>query len=111
MRIDLREIGSVSVVDLDGNLTIGHGDVRLREVFSEILRSDRRHVLLNLRGVQYMDSAGIGELVACSKRARDSNVALKLLHPSAKVREMLEITRFADLFETFDDEQAAMRSF
>lgn len=111
MNVDLRELDDVCVLDLDGNLTIGRGDVVLREVVGELLRNGCRKMLLNLERVAYMDSAGIGELVACSKRARGESAMLKLLRPTPKVREMLQITRFADLFETFDDEDGALASF
>lgn len=111
MKLDVREHDTVTIVDLDGNLTIGGGDVMLRDVTVRLLRSDRKQILLNMEGVPYMDSAGIGEMVACSKLARDRDATVKLLRPNHKVREMLRITRFEELFEIHDDEQSALASF
>ena len=111
MKLDVRELESVTIVDLDGNLTIGGGDVMLRELTVELLHSDRKQIVLNMAGVDYMDSAGIGEMVACSKLANDRAATVKLLGPTRKVREMLRITRFEELFEIHEDEQAAVASF
>jgi len=111
MKLNVREIKSVAIVDVDGNITIGRGDVALRQLVSELLASGRKQILLNLACVQYMDSAGIGEMVACSKLARERQATIRLLSPSRKVREMLHITRFEELFDTFDEEQTALDSF
>ena len=111
MKLGVREHESVTIVDLDGNLTIGGGDVMLRDVTIQLLQSDRKRIVLNMAGVPYMDSAGIGEMVACSKLARDRAATVKLLRPTHKVREMLRITRFEELFEIHEDEQAALASF
>jgi anti-sigma B factor antagonist len=111
MKLVVRETEFVTIVDLDGNLTIGGGDKALRELTVQLLDSDRKSILLNMAGVQYMDSAGIGEMVACSKLARERRAEVKLLHPTRKVREMLRITRFEELFEIHEDERAAVASF
>ena len=63
MKLDVREQESVTIVDLDGNLTIGGGDVMLRDLTVQLLQSDRKRIVLNMAGVAYMDSAGIGEMV------------------------------------------------
>jgi anti-sigma B factor antagonist len=111
MELYVREVGDVSVIDLEGNITIGRGDVMLREVVAELLRKERKRIVLNLANVGYMDSAGIGEMVACSKRAHARSGSVRLLNPTEKVQEMLRITRFDRLFETFADEEEAVRSF
>ena len=111
MKVSVREIGHVSVVDLSGKITIGEGDVILREKVHELLDHGHEHILLNLEKVSYMDSAGIGELVACYKRAKEKKGNVKLLNPSGKVYDLLQLTKLEEVFETFRDEKEALVSF
>ena len=111
MKVNLREYGDVTVVDLNGKITIGRGDVVLRETVEQLFDEGRRQVLLNLSGVSYMDSAGIGELVACHKRAIENSGTLKLLNPSGKVYDLLQLTKLDEVFETFQEEKEALVSF
>ena len=73
MKATVRHIGKIAVVDLSGKITIGEGDVVLRERVTELLEGGHQRLLLNLERVSYMDSAGIGELVACYKRAKEKD--------------------------------------
>ena len=111
MKASVREHGEVSVVDLSGKITIGSGDVVLREKVNELIDSGKKHILLNLKGVSYMDSAGIGELVACYKRAKECDGVVKLLNPSGKVYDLLQLTKLEEVFETYKDEKDALGSF
>jgi anti-sigma B factor antagonist len=111
MKATVREFGKVTVVDLSGKITIGEGDVVLREKVGELLEGGKRHILLNLGKVSYMDSAGIGELVACYKRAKEKEGTVKLLNPSGKVYDLLQLTKLEEVFETFKDEKEALVSF
>jgi len=111
MKVNVRQIGHVAVVDLSGKITIGEGDVILREKVHELLDNDNKHVLLNLERVSYMDSAGIGELVACYKRAKEKGGMVKLLNPSGKVYDLLQLTKLEEVFETYRDEKEALVSF
>ena len=111
MELNVRQIGHVAVVDLAGNITVGGGDAVLREGVFKLLQSDQKQILLNLRKVPYMDSSGIGEMVACYKAARDKNGTVKLLNPTKRVSDLLQITRLEKVFETFQDEKEALRSF
>ena len=111
MKVTVRNIGSVSVVDLSGRITIGQGDVAMRDEVQALLDAGRRHLLLNLEKVSYMDSAGIGELVACYKRAREKDGTVKLLNPSGKVYDLLQLTKLEEIFDTFRDESEALVSF
>jgi len=111
MKATVREIGKVAVLDLSGKITIGEGDVVLREKVTELLDAGRLHVLLNLGKVSYMDSAGIGELVACYKRAKEKSGTVKLLNPTGKVYDLLQLTKLEEVFETFADEKEALVSF
>ena len=111
MKATIRDIGKVSVVDLSGKITIGEGDVVLREKVSELLDGGRQNIILNLGKVSYMDSAGIGELVACYKRAKEKEGTVKLLNPSGKVYDLLQLTKLEEVFETYKDEKEALVSF
>ncbi len=111
MKTSIRQIGHVSVVDLSGKITIGEGDVALRNAVQEILEAGNQHILLNLEKVSYMDSAGIGELVACYKRAKEKEGSVKLLNPSGKVYDLLSLTKLEEVFDTFTDEKEALVSF
>jgi anti-sigma B factor antagonist len=101
----------VSVLDLAGKITIGEGDVVLRQKVQEILDAGEKNILLNLEKVSYMDSAGIGELVACFKKAREKGGTVKLLKPSGKVEDLLQLTKLWEVFEIFDEEAQAVASF
>ena len=111
MKVNIRNEGEVTVVDLNGKITIGEGDVILREAVENVLKEDQKKILLNLSRISYMDSAGIGELVACYKRVRGKGGALKLLNPSGKVYDLLQLTKLDEIFETHKDEAEAIQSF
>jgi anti-sigma B factor antagonist len=111
MKANVRQVGDVSVVDLSGKITIGEGDVVLREKVQDLLDFDQKKILLNLEKVSYMDSAGIGELVACYKRAKEKDGNVKLLNPSGKVYDLLQLTKLEEVFETYKNETEAVGSF
>jgi len=112
MKATVRKVGQVSVVDLSGKITIGEGDVVLRDKVIELLDAGQTKILLSLEKVSYMDSAGIGELVACFKKAREKGGTVKLLKPSGKVEDLLQLTKLWEVFDIFvDDEQKAIDSF
>ena len=111
MKATVRQTGQVSVVDLSGRITIGKGDIVLRERVHELLENGQRKILLNFEKVPYMDSTGIGELIAGYKDANKKGGTIKLLKASGRVRELLELTELDEVFETFRDEQEALSSF
>jgi len=111
MKVNVRQIGNISVVDVSGKITIGEGDVVMRERVQELLDGGHQNILLNLEKVSYMDSAGIGELVACYKRAKEKEGVVKLLNPSGKVYDLLQLTKLEEVFETYRDEKEALVSF
>jgi len=111
MKINVRNVGNVAVVDLSGKITIGEGDILLRDKIQELLESGKKNLLLNMEKVSYMDSAGIGELVACYKRAREKTGTVKLLKASGKVADLLQLTKLQEVFETFENEKDALGSF
>ena len=111
MKASVRQVGDVAILDLTGKITIGEGDVVLRDKVHELLDAGKSKILLNLQGVTYMDSAGIGELVACYKRSREKGGAMRLLNPSGKVADLLQLTKLEQVFDTFRGEQDALKSF
>ena len=111
MKVSTREIGKVTVLDLNGKITIGVGDLILREAVDNVLKAGKNRLLLNLEKVTYMDSAGIGELVACFKRVVEKKGIMKLVNPAGRVLDLLTLTRLDTFFETFQSEQEAMGSF
>ncbi len=111
MKATVRKLGRVAVVDISGKITIGEGDVLLRQKVQELLDAGESRILLNLEKVKYMDSAGIGELVACYKRAKEKEGTVKLLNPSGKVYDLLQLTKLEEVFDTFRDEGEALGSF
>jgi anti-sigma B factor antagonist len=111
MKANARHHGKVTVLDLSGKITIGEGDIKLREAVNALLEEGRKNFVLNLSGVSYMDSAGIGELVACYKRAKEKGASMKLLNPSGKVQDLLILTRLQEVFDIYRDEREALTSF
>ena len=106
-----RTSGDVTIVDITGRATLGGGAT----VFSETLRSlaaaGNKKLLLNLAELSYIDSSGLGELVASLTIVTKDGGTLKLLNPTARVKELLKITRVNSLFQIFEDEAAAVKSF
>jgi anti-sigma B factor antagonist len=111
MKITTRKEEGVTILDLDGKLTIGEGDVLLREKVRDILDQGVRKLLINLQGVRMMDSSGLGELVRSKSAAANAGATIKLLHVEDKVQQVLEMTRLIGEFETFNDEIDAIASF
>lgn len=112
MIIEVRKNGQVNIVEISGKMTIGQGDVQLREKLVELLNSGERFFVLDMTGVSYMDSAGLGEAVACAKRVRrhDGNLRIVAL-PGGKARELFHVTGLHRVIEIFSDEGSALSSF
>jgi len=114
MRVQItdRKKGQVTIIDIVGRLTIGVGDVALREKVNELLDAGRRLFIFNMKDVPFMDSAGLGETVACKKRICERDGAVKLVTPrGTKPLEVFIITGLDRAFEIFDDEEEALASF
>jgi anti-anti-sigma factor len=111
MEVEVRQHGNVTVVDLRGRVLINNGDILLRDTLVGLLQAGRRQILLNMAHVGYMDSSGIGEMVAGYRLATESGGQLKLLGCSDKLTELLEMTRLNRVFETYEDEDEAILSF
>jgi anti-sigma B factor antagonist len=111
MHIEVRKSGDVVIVDLNGKLSAGLGDQILHDTIDELLAENWKKILLNLSEVSFLDSAGLGELVAGLKTARNLGAALKILSVSERVHSTLYISRLLPVFEIFKDEGEALASF
>ena len=111
MKVSTRDLDNVTVMDLNGKITIGKGDLILRESIDGCLKEGKTKILLNLDKVSYMDSAGIGELVACFKRVVEKKGVMKLVNPGGRVQDLLALTKLDEYFETFHSEKDALASF
>ena len=111
MHVEVRERSGVVIVDLKGKLTSGLGDQILRESIDELLAEGKKKILLNLSEVSFVDSAGVGELVAGLRTAKRFGAALKLLNATERVQGTLYMARLLPIFELYGDETEAVATF
>ena len=106
-----RQVGMVSVVDLQGRITVGEGNILLRQVISSLLETGRKKIVLNFLRVGYIDSSGLGELVRTHTTLHRQGGQLKIINLNPKVQELLEATRLHRVFDVCEDEASAIKSF
>jgi anti-sigma B factor antagonist len=111
MEIDERAMGDVMVLDLKGRITLGEGDELLKDKVNSLVNQGHRKVVLNLAEVPYIDSAGLGEIVRTYTTVSRQGGSLKLLNLTKRITDLLSITKLLTVFETFDSEQDAIKSF
>lgn len=106
-----REREGILILDLDGRITVGEESSKLRETLRELTAGGVTNVILNLRGVDYIDSTGLGALVVCFTSLRKAGGKMTLLNVSRRNIELLVFTKLATVFEIFNDEQQAVNSY
>ena len=106
-----RQIGAVTVLDLVGKLTIDHDAQRLKDKINSLIQQGRTQIVVNLTDVSYIDSGGLGHLVASYGSVVKTNGGLKLLGVSKRNHDLLSITRLVTLFDAYDSEKEALESF
>jgi anti-sigma B factor antagonist len=111
MQIDQRAVGDVVVLDLKGRITMGEGDELLKDKVNSLVNQGHRKIVLNLAEVPYVDSAGLGEIVRTYTTVSRQGGSLKLLNLTKRITDLLSITKLLTVFETFDSENDAVRSF
>ncbi|MEE8202084.1 MAG: STAS domain-containing protein [Candidatus Acidoferrales bacterium] len=111
VKISRREVGEVTVVDLNGRLTLGDASAQLRDTLRELLEKGQKKIVLNLGQVGYIDSSGLGELVSGFTTVKNQGGQLKLANLTQKVNDLLTITKLYTVFEIHNDEKAAVQSF
>ena len=112
LNITERQAGDVTILDLDGKVTIGEGSVALRGAIRRLLGEGKNKILLNLAGVGYVDSSGIGELVSSyTAIGKEEGGQLKLLNLTQKIRDLLTITKLLTVFDVYENEAEALNSY
>jgi len=111
LNINERQAGDVTVLDMSGKITIGEGSVALRTAIRRLLEEGKKRILLNLGGVSYIDSSGIGELVSSYTAINKEAGQLKLLNLTQKLRDLLTITKLLTVFDVYESEAEALNSF
>lgn len=111
MQIEERQVGEVMVLDLKGKITLGEGDEALKDKINSLLHQGQKRILLNLADVPYIDSAGLGEIVRTYTTVSRQGGQLKLVNLTKRITDLLMITKLLTVFETFDAEPDALKSF
>lgn len=111
VKLTTRQVGDVTVVDAVGRITLGEGASMFRDTIRDLSSSGHKKILLNLGEVSYIDSSGIGEMVSGFTTVANQGGVVKLLNLTKRVKDLLQITKLYTVFEVFDDESAAVRSF
>jgi len=111
VKLTIRQVGDVTVIDATGRITLGEGASTFRDTVRDLAGKGNKKILLNLSDVTYIDSSGIGELVSGFTTVTNHGGVLKLLGLSKRVKDLLQITKLYTVFEVFDDESSAVRSF
>ena len=111
VKLNTRQVGDVSVVDVTGRITLGEGSSALRDLMRELVGKGQKKILLNLGEVSYIDSSGIGELVSGFTTVTNSGGELKLLNLNKRVKDLLQITKLYTVFDVHEDEAGAIRSY
>lgn len=111
MEISRRDLGNITVLDLSGRLTSTDGSGRLKDKVSSLIFEGHKNIVLNLANLSYVDSSGLGEMVACHTTAAKAGGAIKLAHTMGKMKDLLSITKLLTVFDCHDTEAQAVSSF
>ena len=111
MDIAERTVSDVTVLDLKGKMTLGEGDELLKDRINSLLSNGRKKLVLNLEAVPYIDSAGLGEIVRTYTTVSRQGGSLKLLNLTKRIEDLLSITKLLTVFDTFESEADAIKSF
>lgn len=111
MQIEERMVGDVTLLDLKGKMTLGEGDELLKDKINSLLNQGHKKLVLNLEAVPYIDSAGLGEIVRTYTTVSRQGGKLKLLNLTKRIQDLLAITKLLTVFETFESESEAVKSF
>ena len=106
-----REVGEVVILQMAGDITFGEGSVALRNEIRRLVKEGKRSILLDFANVGYIDSSGIGELVSSFTSVGREGGQLKLLNLTRRVQDLLAITKLLTVFDVYEDESTALRSF
>jgi anti-sigma B factor antagonist len=111
MDIRHRTVSGIEILELDGKILMGEGDVLIKSRVDELLAQGKRWIVLDMQKVPYMDSAGLGQIIRCYTTTRKAGGDLKLLHLNKKLVDLLTITKLVSVFDWYDSEEKVLRSF
>ena len=110
-KLNIRQVGDVTVVDVSGRITLGEGSAALREVMRDLVTKNQKKILLNLGEVNYIDSGGLGTLVALHTTAHIAGATIKLANLTKRVGDLLQVTKLLTVFEVHSSEYEALEAF
>ena len=112
MQLEQRIAGNVAIITINGDITLNKGgDVLLKDKVQSLIQQGQKNIVVDLGGVSYVDSAGLGQLVQAYATTKNKGGALKLLNVTKRLKDLLVVTKLLTVFDTFEDEQAALASF
>jgi anti-sigma B factor antagonist len=111
MKLSVRKAKDIVVIDVDGKIVLGDGDVEIKEAVDSLLKKGNINIILNLAKVPYLDSAGLGEIMRCFTALRKDGGDFKLLSPNQRIIDLLSITKLFNVFDIYDNEPSAIKSF
>jgi len=112
MQLEQRMAGDVAIISVDGDITLNKGgDVLLKDKVQSLIQQGTKNIVIDLSRVAYVDSAGLGQLVQAYATTKNKGGALKLVNVTKKLKDLLVVTKLLTVFDTFDDEKAALSSF
>ena len=111
MKVAIRQVDGITILDLSGRITLGEGSIILRDSVHDALDKGSKNILLNLAQISYIDSSGVGELVSAFTSVKNAGGELKLLNLTQKVHDLLQITKLYTVFDIWDNEASAITAF
>ena len=111
MDINKRKSGEITILDLEGKLLIGNDVGYFRDIFNTLISGGETSIILNFKDLKMMDSTGLGELTRSFTTAKNNGGVVKLLNMTSKIKDLLFLTKLITIFETFEDEEEAVKSF
>jgi anti-sigma B factor antagonist len=111
LKINIRETANAVILDMNGRVSLGDGLSDLRDSIREALAGDQKNILLNLAEVSHIDSSGLGQLIGSYATVTSRGGQMKLLNLQKRVNDLLQITKLLTVFETYNNEEAALKSF
>ncbi len=112
MQLEERIVGTVAIVKITGDITLSKGgDVQLKDKVQSLIQQGHKNLLVDLSGVSYVDSSGLGQLVQAYATTKNRGGALKLLNVTKRLRDLLVVTKLLTVFDAYDSEATAVASF
>ena len=111
MKLSVRKAKDIIVIDVEGKIVLGDGDVEIKQTVNGLIQKGNKKVILNLAKVPYLDSAGLGEIMRCFTALRRDGGDFKLLSPNQRIIDLFSITKLLNVFDIYDNEPSAIKSF